>query len=677
MDKACERMRLGGWIVGLLVLLMISLIVYARQPQPVSIESTPADLQVTFVTDNNRFVTYVGCMTVRWQIAGAATATLNGTDVTKDAGREVCADRAELEVMTANQRYTYVIEPRALVVDIIVWWLVVIMLGLVVVGLWLMLRFPTAILIGLLLFGLALLPRLSSQSQPVTFDEGAHWVGRSERFLAGLQAGRWEETLQSDHPGVTAMYLSSVGLLLVDAVSDPLVLDYTQVRPLVVLPAALVHALAVAAGYWLMRRLFNPTIALLASIFIAFSPFLVAHSQILHQDALVTSLSWLSLLGALIAFRLDNMRYEDMRQSERTGPPRWSWLVVSGILAGLAMLARISSIYLLPIIGMFALLLYWRPGQLMRSLPLVPLFVWGGAMTITWFALYPAVYTSPGDVIWFSLRGVNQGINVHSDGNFFMGAPVADPGLFFYFVAVPLRLTPWALIGVFIGVYFTLRQRHQRLDQAVFLVAIYALIIMLFFTVMSKKFDRYALPAFPALQLVAAYGWYSLLQRLPVFQRMQAAAARLAIWVGSVVFLLLHVTWYQPYAISYFNPMTGGGPVAEHVLLMGWGEGLDQALVQLRDYPLACEDEILTWWPELSGYYIECSTVRNAVSDPISARTTHVVLYVNQLQRQSTPELFAALAATEPVAVISIFGIDYVHIYDVRELDLQPRMEAR
>ena len=40
-----------------------------------------------------------------------------------------------------------------------------------------------------------------------------------------------------------------------------------------------------------------------------------------------------------------------------------------------------------------------------------------------------------------------------------------------------------------------------------------------------------------------------------------------------------------PYALAYYNPLVGGGPAASRVLLVGWGEGLDQVAAYLNAQP--------------------------------------------------------------------------------------------
>ena len=72
--------------------------------------------------------------------------------------------------------------------------------------------------------------------------------------------------------------------------------------PAVKLPTVFLTAVCVAVFYLLVRRLFGDRIGLVAAILLALDPLYLAHSRILHHDALVTSFMTLSALGAMVYF---------------------------------------------------------------------------------------------------------------------------------------------------------------------------------------------------------------------------------------------------------------------------------------------------------------------------------------------------------------------------------------
>jgi dolichyl-phosphate-mannose--protein O-mannosyl transferase len=147
----------------------------------------------------------------------------------------------------------------------------------------------TALLVGVL----ALLPRCLGLADFFTEDESFHWVWRVRHFSGAVRQELWVGTNLTGHPGVTTMWLGTLGRWLADALGVPeagLAEGSANIAYLAMLrlPLALVNTLAVVVGYLVLRRLLRPAAALLAGVLWATSPFLVAHSRLLHLDALLT-----------------------------------------------------------------------------------------------------------------------------------------------------------------------------------------------------------------------------------------------------------------------------------------------------------------------------------------------------------------------------------------------------
>src|SRR5262249_12555155 len=157
----------------------------------------------------------------------------------------------------------------------------------------------------------------------------------------------------------------------------------------------------------------------------------------------------------------------------------------------------------------------------------------------------------------------------HNWSNYFLGQHVTeDPGPLFYPVALLFRLGPVALGGMVVAIICGWRRPADRV--ALFSLAGFALGFMALMTVGGKKFDRYMLPAIVRLDLLAGVGVWLLARRLRT-----AWIRRVAVLAVLVVQLALF--WRsQPYPIASYNPLLGGTPVAERMLMLGWGEGLEQ-----------------------------------------------------------------------------------------------------
>lgn len=561
------------------------------------------------------------------------------------------------------------------------------------------LRIPAVVVLSLSLFLLALAPRVLATGAFVTTDEVNHWQERSRAFLQALQQGDAGATNQTGHPGVTTMWLGAAGTLAYEtlvargeattlepafaqvAAGDygraaqlfqTLQDDYVLYLALTRLPLALVNAMWVVLCCLLLRRLFTPHVALLAGLLLATSPFLIAHSRVLHVDSLLTVYMSLSLLCLLVALA-------DLPTTQRIW---WGLFVASGVCGGLAFLTKSPSALLIPLTGLTVLVALVRaaphpthqlPSLIGRWLGLC--LVWGSAAALTVYLLWPALWVDFGDTVGSVIdEVVGNGTQPHPNGNFFRGAIVNDPGLLFYPAALVLRLTPWALVGL-LALLVPLSRTAQpdtrdglvdrRTAFAVSMLLVFVLLFLVMMTLPAKKFDRYLLPILPALQILAAVGlmrlWYwvrsrwSLLQALPNW----APLPLVGLLAGATLF------WYHPYTLAYYNPLLGGGPAAERTLTVGWGEGLEQAGSYITRQPNGCDHPVGAWYPRVILPYV-CT----AVMHPSRARTPgsmdYLTFYVNQIQRGIDTDMLAfAQEHGTLVHTVTLHGINYAQVYQL------------
>jgi 4-amino-4-deoxy-L-arabinose transferase-like glycosyltransferase len=522
--------------------------------------------------------------------------------------------------------------------------------------------------IALGLFVLALLPRTLAQGSFVTVDEAYHWFGRAQKFLAALQSGDYAATNLIGHPGVTTMWLGSIGLTLqrwLGALGWVGLDNPDTQRIFLRLPVGIVTALCVALAYPLLRRLFGGRVALLATLLWACDPFLIAHSQLLHTDALVTSFMTISLLAALVAFRVD----EGIQGN--SGTIRWPLLLASALVGGLALLTKSPSILLAPMVGLTALVTGWRSSRWSRRLPLVPLLAWGITVLAVWFALWPAAWVDLGDAI-YSMYGQARydGAVPHAWGNFFLGQAVADPGPFFYPVALAFRLTPWTLLGLLAAIGAALGRRRELPNRtALGLLTVFALVFLVMISTLAKKFDRYALPMFPALDMIAAIGLLWLAALIGRWIAARGLDPRRLVTLGWLVLISVagaNLLWFHPYEIAYYNQALGGSRTAVRAIPVGWGEGYEQVGAFISRQYDGCQRPIATWFGGTLLPYV-CAPVVPLDWTFKPGAAGYSVLYIDQIQRNDVPDVTSALLGKEqPLHVVRIHGIDYAYIYRIR-----------
>jgi hypothetical protein len=113
-----------------------------------------------------------------------------------------------------------------------------------------------------------------------------------------------------------------------------------------------------------------------------------------------------------------------------------------------------------------------------------------------------------------------------------------------------------------------------------------------------------------------------------------------------------------PYALAYYNPLAGGGPVAERAILVGWGEGLDQVAAYLNAQPDAATAVIGVYAPYAGNF--QPSVRGDVIAFGRAGTVDYVVDYVNGAQRRHTP---SAVVGRTPDHTVWINGIAYARVY--------------
>jgi 4-amino-4-deoxy-L-arabinose transferase-like glycosyltransferase len=415
---------------------------------------------------------------------------------------------------------------------------------------------------------------------------------------------------------------------------------------------AALNALLVALSGLLAWRLFGLGLGLLVGGLLALDPFLVAHAQVIRMDGLQAGLLGVGLLCCLVRWT--------------AGGGRW-YLFGGGLALGLALVSKTSSVVIgvpLLLCGGWHAVAQRRAGASVRavlSATLSDFAILGGATLLAAVVAWPALWVAPLETLQrladFTLW---NGGSPPESGNYFLGQPIPDPGVWFYPLALLYRLTPLAIGGLVLLAFFTLPGRpgsRPVLHRAVPWLLLTATIFVFALTPAPKKYDRYLLPIWIPLLLLAGLGW----------QRLVLAAGRRRTLVGAAVGLLLlaQVVWLPPlapYALAYYNPLAGGPTTAYQVIPVGWGEGLEQAAAALNARSEGDRPVVATLYSEplranLSG-----------ISLPLRryAEAEVLVDYVNMEQRRLLPPaLRAVTAATVPIWQLDLDGVTMVRIFDL------------
>jgi 4-amino-4-deoxy-L-arabinose transferase-like glycosyltransferase len=270
------------------------------------------------------------------------------------------------------------------------------------------------------------------------------------------------------------------------------------------LSVAVVTSLGVLGIYMLVSKLFDTKTAILSALLLTMDPFYLAHSRVFHTDAVTSVFMILSALSLMLCFR------ERYICSPFKFPFLWRYAVLSGVFAGLALSRKSSALTAILFMGLSATLVYlfevWQLREINpKTLSWFVIVLGLGVLTsaATFFLLWPAMWVDP---VGTGRHLLAATVELVEEGHeqFFLGRVTNDPGPWFYPLVLLFRVTPLTLIGLGVSLNSLVRSTRQRGNRV--LLWIYIVLFVLFITLSPKKQDRYLLPIFPALSILAAGG---------------------------------------------------------------------------------------------------------------------------------------------------------------------------
>jgi len=540
------------------------------------------------------------------------------------------------------------------------------------------------IIIVVLILALSLGLRLAGLNRFIVCDE-VRWTCRSVNFQQALFRGDWRNTYRTGHPGVVTTWLGSLFIHDDDPRMRAMCQETLDGRKVVWAGETreertdLMHRLGsllfqgrvgvgvftwicIVAIYLLTRHLWGARIAVLSLVFTALDPFYLGLSRFLHVDAVLTSLMMVSVLGLIAYTRRSGSRRR-----------RTMALLLSGVATGLAMLQKSPAMFLGPFAVLVLGLDVLRQG-LSRSVvarAVRDLLIWGIVALAIYVAMWPALWVSPVDtvtrVVGKALGYAQEG---HGSGNYFMGRPDEDPGWLFYPIATAFRFSPLALIGLFCGSFGVLsgKSDQERRFGIVVLLA-YGLAFWAFMSLGDKMFDRYFLPVFPALAIVAAAGvWWAIDALSSRFEGPDKVLKQPLLVPALALIIQIAITVpHHPHYLTYYNPLLGGGRQAEKVLLMGWGEGMEQVAAHLNAKSNAEDLQVaMSAFPSFAPQF---DGDTRSIENYSVWETDYVMFYLSHVQRLHNQDLLSEYlfnADVEPEKVVTLHGVDYVWLYPNR-----------
>ncbi len=435
------------------------------------------------------------------------------------------------------------------------------------------------------LFLVAFLPRLIYPIARSTI-----WHERARLFMRQVANGSFHKTSMSPHPGVTTMWLVGIAQRIGDIFYDDYFeIPFVQKINIEIIPLALMIALMIVLAYFLLIRLFDMPSAMMISMLLALDPFHIYVSKTLHIDALMSVFVMVSGLYGLIF----------LRQSESRGKRP---LILSAIFAGLALLTKVSSLFIVPFfllcLGTWHLVQLGENGQLgtvktwlwPTTLAVIrPFLLWLLILVVTYFLLFPAMWVSPLATIFVNFDKTAYHVaNAHPNSMLFLGkTTLEDPGFLFYPVQIALKTTELILPAFFLGLTLLFSRRLERpLKMTLWMCVAFVFFFTLQMILGDKKDDRYILPTFEFIIIIAGVGLAYWLRWLTKQRKMIFLIAFMVlILIQGAISLPRH-----PYYGTHHNRLFGSiETILNNKIVSGQsqGEGLDIAATYLNEIPLA------------------------------------------------------------------------------------------
>lgn len=550
---------------------------------------------------------------------------------------------------------------------------------------------PLLIRLGLItLVALAILiPRGVKLGQYAVVDE-VDWLYVTARFYHALQTQEYENTYQIEHPAVTLMWLGTIGFERVFSDSVEYRSGYISginkfhtdllregTSPIEILVAGrlftiLAVTLGLLAAYLLAAQMLGHAHAAFGFLLIGLDVFFVGLSRLLHMDGLLAVLFLLTILSFLLY---------SIFQASRV------YLILSGVGLGLSMLTKTPAVFLVFFVLAYQIVEGFKKKQVIPQAR--TFFIWSIVGLVVFILLWPAMWVAPVNTIQKIIQlmqfYLDQG---HVSLLFFNG--LVDNGAGFPWYYYPLtflwRTTPVVMLGLVGGLvgYFRRWGIFERVEvrKTAIVLCLAAILFMAFLQTGAKKFDRYIIPSYLFLDLLAGLGWLAVIEQMInlISRRLKPGTTTslkiiaLVLVVGFQALPLLRTT---PYYLTYYNPWMGGPKKAPEVMMIGWGEGLDQAARYLNDQPLGGKAQVLSWYGmgPVSFYFhrefMHQPNVFNLENEVTPGgvdklkQSDYLVLYINQIQRGYADWLAPILATLEPEHVVVLNEIEYAQVYNI------------
>jgi len=502
-------------------------------------------------------------------------------------------------------------------------------------------------------FVVFVLVRLPLLGMDIVNSDAYWWKTRSYNFGNALSSLDFALTAQTYHPGVTLMWINYFGIKIFTLLDqfifkgrlneqDLFLINHIIQKSFLVFVFGVLFALTFSK----IKLMFGKIVARYFFVLLTFTPYFLGLTRVLHTDALVTFFLFLSFLYLYSYF-------DELKKVQ---------LIIAGGFTALALLTKSNSLLFIP----FALLVIFIENILSSTVvkfdfrSIVKRFskdnfiamtkeglIYFSGLIFTFIALWPAMWVVPFQTLKNYLFGVTSVGIEEGHTHFFMGQITNNPGFMYYLYSFVGRIDEVLLTLFVLGTILFIKNKSKIENRYIFYALLFILVFILGLTFPSKKIDRYILPVFPFVVLVATFFLAQITKRLRLKNKF--------IFLILLLNLLILDIKYHPDYLAYYSQFLGGPYDGRYYVDNTWPMGYPRlasyfnSLDRAEDLKVAVHDDH-SFRPYFSGVTVE---IENEKERNLSDYVVTFSYY---------PENFS-LEGLEKVADFDVVNIPYYTIY--------------
>ena len=376
------------------------------------------------------------------------------------------------------------------------------------------------ILIIVGIFLIFFVPRIIGLGADMANIDTMYWYPRLNDFPRELLEGDFKGTYQQYHPGTTLLWMSGFSKYVFEMAYEskygfkPSIYPHHFIKVNFVTTFPLVFMISALATlcYFIIKRLTNQKLALLFITILSVEPFFLGTSRFLHLTSLSIMFGFAGFLALLLYIKESDTTKLISKKSLAN-----KWLILSGILQGLAISTKVSILIIHPIIATTLLYFGFISAKKYRekitntflyaSLSIYQLLI----VCVTFFIVNPFMWVAP---TWALNKIYKQGILETGFGG---GMPdtLLDSQYLYYLETAFVRTTPVMFILFIIGILLFIKNfKRQKSNYLLIGSLIFLIVYYLFLSAPSKLKDRYFVELMPAMFIFVAYGIYEIFAKL-------------------------------------------------------------------------------------------------------------------------------------------------------------------